>query len=141
MSRRTTPPPVARVATAPDAVAPDGSEIRLLATAEHGATRASLCEVRLRPGARSRPVRHRSVEELWYVIAGRGRVWRCPAGAQSDPVDVAPGDALVIPTGWSFQFSAAPTSELRLLCHTTPPWPGPDEAEPVDRGRLGPPTV
>ena len=130
-----------RAAREPDTLAPDGSEIRLLATGTEGATRASLCEVRLRAGAISRPVRHRSIEEIWHVTAGRGRVWRCPPGERAQPVDVTAGDTLVIPTGWSFQFSAAPDVDLRFLCYASPSWPGPEEAEPADPGPLGPPTV
>jgi mannose-6-phosphate isomerase-like protein (cupin superfamily) len=125
------PPPVGRAAPAPDVIAPDGSEVRVLADAAHGATRASLCEVRLPPAAVSRPVRHRSVEEIWHVIAGPGQVWRCPPGGAAEPIDVEAGDTLVIPRGWSFQFRAAPDRELRFLCYTSPPWPGPDEAEPA----------
>lgn len=138
MSRR--PPPLGRASPAPDATAPDGSEIRLLAGAAHGATRASLCEVRLAAGAVSRPVSHRSVEEIWHVIDGRGQVWRCPPGAGSDPVEVGPGDTLVIPTGWRFQFRAAGTG-LRFLCYTVPPWPGSEEARPAESGGLGAPTL
>lgn len=139
--RKITPPPPRRAAREPEAMAPDGSEIRLLATRAQGATRASLSEVRLAPGAVSHPVSHRSVEEIWYVIEGRGRVWRCPPGAEADPVEVEPGDALVIPTGWRFQFQAAADTGLRFLCYTAPPWPGPDEAEPVEPEGLGAPTV
>jgi len=136
-----TPPPLGRAAREPDVIAPDGSEIRLLATAAHGAARAGLSQVRLAPGAVSRPVRHRSVEEIWHVTVGRGQVWRCPPGAEADPIEVRPGDTLVIPTGWTFQFRAAPEGELRFLCYTSPPWPGPDEAQPAESGGLGEPTV
>jgi mannose-6-phosphate isomerase-like protein (cupin superfamily) len=134
-------PPAGRAAREPDTIAPDGSEIRLLATGAHGTTRASLCEARLAPGAVSRPVRHRTVEEIWHVTAGRGRVWRCPPGGDTEPIEVTPGDTLVIPAGWSFQFAASRDGELRFLCYTSPPWPGGDEAEPVASGALGPPTV
>jgi mannose-6-phosphate isomerase-like protein (cupin superfamily) len=133
--------PIGRAARAPDTLAPDGSEIRLLATVAHGATRASLCEVTLAAGAISRPVRHRTIEEIWHVTAGRGRVWRCPPGAATLPVDVTAGDTLVIPRGWAFQFSASPETDLTFLCYASPPWPGPEEAEPVDAGALGAPTV
>ena len=136
-----TPPPAGRASAEPDATAPDGSEIRLLATDAHGATRASLCEVRLPPAAVSRPVSHRSVEEIWYVLSGRGQVWRCPPGADADPIEVRAGDALVIPTGWRFQFRAAPDTELRFLCYTSPPWPGPGEAQAAKSGGLGEPTA
>jgi len=137
----TPPPPPGRASREPDAIAPDGSEIRLLATQAHGATRASLCEVRLGPGAVSRPVSHRSVEEIWYIVGGRGQVWRCPPGARAEPIEVGPGDTVVIPTGWRFQFKAAPDGELRFLCYTSPPWPGADEAEAAESGGLGEPTV
>ncbi len=137
----TTPPPHGRAAAEPDLQAVDGSEIRLLADRAQGATRASLCEVRLGPGAVSRPITHRSVEEIWYVIAGRGQVWRTPPGVDTRPTPLAAGDALVIPPGWRFQFRAAADSELRFLCFTTPAWPGPDEAEAAEPGPLGEPTV
>ena len=132
--------PPRRASRALDTIAPDGSEIRLIADRDQGATRASLCEVRLPRGAVTRPISHHSVEEIWYVLEGRGHVWRSPPGGSGDTVDVAPGDALVIPTGWRFQFSAD-DDELRFLCYTSPPWPGPEEAEPAASGGLGTPTV
>ena len=124
-----------------DTIAPDGSEIRVLADAAHGATRASLCEVRLAAGAVSRPVVHRTVEEIWHVTAGRGQVWRCAPGHTATPIDVRVGDTLVIPRGWRFQFPAAADTALVFLCYTSPPWPGPEEAEAAGPGGLGTPTV
>lgn len=138
--------------------APDGSAVRLLLTEAHGATRCSMVEVSIPAGAVSRPVRHRAVEEVWYIIAGRGRVWRCPpdlpAAAEAAPVAVAAGDVIVILTGWAFQFAAdgndasacdadAGAGGLRFICVTMPPWPGMDEAEilPPASGGLGLPTL
>lgn len=104
-----------------------------------------MVEVVLPAGQVSRPVYHQTVEEIWYVLAGAGQVWRCPPDvvdpASVPPLPVSPGDALVIPTGWSFQFSADVAGELRFLCLTLPPWPGPDEAQPATTGGLGAPTV
>lgn len=138
-------PPPSRRGEFPDVYAPDGSEIRLLTDARHGAGKSSLVEVTLPAGQVSRPVYHRTVEETWYILEGRGRVWRCPPDAAAavsvHPQDVGPGDALVIPTGWRFQFATAPDGPLRFLCHTTPPWPGEDEAVPAGPGGLGEPTV
>ena len=136
-------PPVGHRAYSPDTHAPDGSEIRLLLGETEAATRASLVEVGLEAGQVTRPVWHRSVEELWYVLDGEGSVWRCPPDQDPSgvmPVDVGPGDAMVIPTGWSFQFAAG-ASGLTFLCFTTPPWPGEDEAQPAPFGGLGTPTV
>ena len=143
-------PPPSRRAEHPDATAPDGSEIRLLADGRHAAAKSSMVEVTLPAGQVSRPVYHRTVEEIWYILEGQGHVWRCPPGAASagpEPVEgpppqaVSPGDTLVIPTGWRFQFAAGPEGPLRFLCHTTPPWPGEDEAVPAEGGGLGEATV
>ena len=127
-----------------DATAPDGSQIRLLVDSRHGAVKSSLVEVTLGAGEITRAVWHRTVEEVWYVLEGFGVVWRCPPDVDPEtvaPVDVSPGDALVIPTGWRFQFSADAGGPLRFLCHTTPPWPGEDEAAPAEQGGLGEATV
>src|ERR1700730_17273406 len=121
----------------PDAVAPDGSEIYFLVG---DARRASLVEVRLPAGHTSRPVRHRTVEEIWYFLSGEGRVWRqapdAPPPAPATVEPVVPGTVLTIPTGWAFQFQAAAGGELRFLCYTSPPWPGDEEAETVSGGGL-----
>ena len=136
---------MSRRSETPDVTAPDGSEIRLLIDERHQARGASMVEVTLPAGQVSRPVYHRTVEEVWYILEGTGHVWRCPPDAP-DPseiseVAVSPGDALVIPTGWSFQFSAGKSEAFRFLCMTLPPWPGEDEALPADYGGLGEPTV
>ena len=125
-------------------MAPDGSEVRLLLTKEHAATRCSVVEVSIGPGAVSRAVRHQTVEEAWYVIEGEGEVWRCPPGETIEialPVDVAAGDALSIPTGWAFQFRAREEVGLRFICVTMPPWPGMGEAVEIEKGGLWPPTL
>ena len=113
-----------RLAKAPDAMAPDGSEVRLLATSGRG----SMAHFRLPPGGVSRAVRHRSVEELWYFVAGRGEMWRRDADGEAT-VEVHPGLSLDIPVGTSFQFRALGDAPLEAVAATMPPWPGPDEAE------------
>ena len=119
----------------PDAIAPDGSEVYFRAV---DAARASFVEVVLRPGRVTRAVRHRTVEEIWYFLEGSGEVWlRSPDRAADQTRDVEPGDVVVIPTGWDFQFRATSREPLRFLCFTTPAWPGEDEAVPVADGGLG----
>ena len=125
-------------------MAPDGSEVRLLLTEEHGANRCSVVEVTIGAGSVSRAVRHRTVEEAWYVIEGEGEVWRCPPGDAIDetpPMTVCAGDALIIPTGWAFQFRAKVDAALRFICVTMPPWPGMDEAIEMEKGGRWPPTL
>ena len=120
----------------PDAIAPDGSEIRFLVT---DARRATLVHVTLPAGRASRPVRHRTVEEIWYLTAP-GEVWLCPPDETTDeqpPRHCQPGDVIVIPTGWAFQFRAG-AQPLTFLCYTSPPWPGDDEAVPAPAGAWEP---
>ena len=136
-------PPVGR-ASGDVIIAPDGSQVRLLLTEEHGATRCSVVEVTIGAGEVSRPVHHRTVEEAWYVLSGVGDVWRCPPGTgpgDIPPVRVAAGDALVIPKGWGFQFRAEADSDMRFVCVTIPAWPGMDEAVEIPQGGLGEPTL
>jgi mannose-6-phosphate isomerase-like protein (cupin superfamily) len=81
----------------------------------------------MKPGQISRPMRHREVEESWYVLEGEGEVWRCPPGvppAGVSTVHIGPGDALVIPPGFGFQVRVCVGGPLRMLCSTAPPCPG-----------------
>ena len=114
------------LSAAPDAFAPDGSQVRLLAALAGG----SFAHFTLPAGEVSAPVSHRSVEEIWYFVAGEGEVWRRFAGDES-VTPVKPGVALTIPLGAHFQFRAGPDAALSFVAVTMPPWPGPDEAFPV----------
>jgi mannose-6-phosphate isomerase-like protein (cupin superfamily) len=95
----------------------------------------SVCEAVFKPGQVSRAVRHRGVEESWYVLDGEAEVWRQPArGGPAEITRLSRGEALNIPPGFGFQVRALGTVPLRMLCSTAPPWPGPDEAIPVEGG-------
>jgi mannose-6-phosphate isomerase-like protein (cupin superfamily) len=107
----------------PDAYAPDGSEVRLLASLAGG----SFAHFTLPAGATSGAVSHRTVEEIWYFVAGEGDVWRKYRG-EASVVEVKPGVALTIPLGAEFQFRAGAKAALCFVAVTMPPWPGPDEA-------------
>lgn len=111
----------------PDGFAPDGSEVRLLS----GLPGASMAEFRLPPGAVAAAVTHRTVSELWFVLAGHGQIWRAQHDRE-EILDLTPGQSLTIPLGTHFQFRNAGGEALRILGVTMPPWPGPDEAVPVD---------
>jgi mannose-6-phosphate isomerase-like protein (cupin superfamily) len=111
-----------------DVIAPDGSEIRLLVQTERG----SMVHCTLAIGQVTAAVRHQTVDEVWYCLAGEGEVWRRDGGGHAEVVTVTPGVALSIPVGVAFQFSATGTEPLQLLITTMPPWPGGDEALPVD---------
>jgi mannose-6-phosphate isomerase-like protein (cupin superfamily) len=110
----------------PDAIAPDGSEVRLLCRVAGG----SMAHFRLPPGECAKAVVHRTVEEVWFVIAGEGEMWRS-AGGEEDVVALRPGVSVSIPVGTSFQFRAAAGSEVAIVGVTMPPWPGDREALPA----------
>lgn len=117
----------ARLGPTCDALAPDGSEIRLLVQTQRG----SMVYCTLPPGQVTRAVRHETVDELWYCVAGRGQVWRKSAEVEQT-LDVERGVALTIPVGVSFQFRATGAEPLEIVIVTIPPWPGKREAVAVD---------
>ena len=106
-----------------DATAPDGTAVRLLLSLAGG----SMAHFELPAGAVSHAVTHRTVEEIWFVVSGRGGIWRRKDGQERiDPL--APGTSLTIPLGTAFQFRAEAGSPLAFIAITIPPWPGADEA-------------
>lgn len=113
-----------------DLLAPDGSEIRLL----HQLEGASVVHCRLPVGAVSIPVKHRTVEEVWYFLAGEGQVWRAQ-GEREEVLDVHADISLTIPLGTRFQFRNTGDVPLDFVITTSPPWPGADEAVALDLGR------
>ena len=112
----------------PDAIAPDGSEIRLLSTS---LSRGSLVHCRLPPGAVTRAVRHTTVEEMWACIAGDGRLWRSDRDGET-VTDLRLGVGAALPVGTVFQFRNDGEGPLEIVIATMPPWPGEDEAILVD---------
>jgi len=107
----------------PTAVAPDGSDVRVLL----GLAGGSMAEFELAAGGVSAAVTHRTVEEIWYVLSGRGEMWR-RQGPREEIVALEPGVCLTIPQGVHFQFRALGDGALRVVGITMPPWPSPDEA-------------
>ena len=103
-----------------DAIAPDGSEVRLLLQIPE---RGSMAHFRLAPGQVSKRVTHRSVDEIWYILRGRGQLWRWSFGGEENTVDLEPGACVTIPVGTHFQFRADLSSDLDILGVTMPPWP------------------
>jgi mannose-6-phosphate isomerase-like protein (cupin superfamily) len=75
-----------RIASEPDAIAPDGSAVRVLCATSRG----GMAVFTLAPGAVSRAVAHRTIEEIWYFLAGSGRMWR-KLGDRESVAHVEPG--------------------------------------------------
>lgn len=84
----------------------------------------------LAAGKTSKAVTHRTVEEIWYVISGRGEMWR-KQGKHEETVALVPGACLTIPLGTHFQFRASATEAVSVVAVTMPPWPGEGEAVAV----------
>ncbi|OLC49599.1 MAG: hypothetical protein AUH43_07300 [Acidobacteria bacterium 13_1_40CM_65_14] len=115
-----------RLPAARDAVAPDGSDVRILL----GLGGGGMAHFELRPGHTSIAVTHRTVEEIWFFLSGSGEMWR-KQGDREEIVAVESGVCLTIPLGTHFQFRATGSEPLAALGVTMPPWPGEGEAVPV----------
>jgi mannose-6-phosphate isomerase-like protein (cupin superfamily) len=112
-----------------DRLAPDGSEIRFLLEVDAG----GLAHCTLPAGRFSQAVRHRTVQEVWYILAGVGELWRSEGGDEAEIVRLHPGRGLTIPPSASFQFRAMAPEGLQILIGTFPRWPeGEEEAVPVE---------
>ena len=107
----------------PDAIAPDGAEVRILCASARGST----AMFTLRPGMVSRAVAHHSVEEIWYVTGGSGRMWRKLGGGE-EICELAPGVSLTVTLGTHFLFRCDGPEPLHAVAVTMPPWSGAGEA-------------
>jgi mannose-6-phosphate isomerase-like protein (cupin superfamily) len=112
---------------APLVKAPDGSDVRPLLSLAGG----SLAHFELAAGKTSLAIVHRTVEEIWFVIGGRGEMWRKRA-EQEEVATLAPGVSLTIPLGTEFQFRSFGPAPLNIVAITMPPWPGEGEAYLVE---------
>jgi mannose-6-phosphate isomerase-like protein (cupin superfamily) len=83
-------------------------------------------------------VRHRTVREIWYVLAGGGQLWRCDDRGTEEVVALLPGWWVDIPLGTEFQFRNTGEQDLQMLLLTMPSWPGPREAVPAAVERWSP---
>jgi len=104
-------------------VAPDGSNVRVLL----GLSTGTMAHFELPAGMTSSAVVHRTVEEIWFVVAGRGQMWR-RQGEREQIVELVPGTCLTLPLGTHFQFRASAAEPVAVVGITMPPWPGADEA-------------
>ena len=123
-----------RLPVAPSDTAPDGSDVRVLLRLDGG----SMAHFELAPGRVTVAVTHKTVEEIWFFLSGRGMMWR-KQGDREEEAPVEAGVCLTIPRGTHFQFRSFGYDPLAAIGVTMPPWPGPDESVKVE-GKW-PPTV
>ena len=112
-----------RLPMAPDDIAPDGSGVRILLGIKGG----GMAHFELPPGQTSTAVAHRTVEEIWFFLSGRGEMWR-KLHDHEEVVPVEPSVCLTIPLGTQFQFRSFGYESLAAVAVTIPPWPGEGEA-------------
>lgn len=115
-----------RLPLRPEAIAPDGSDVRMLLQLRGG----SLAHFEFAPGQTSIAVAHRTVEEIWYFVSGRGEMWR-KLKDHEEVVSVDPGVCITLPVGTHFQVRSLGSEPLAAIGVTMPPWPGEAEAYEV----------
>jgi len=113
-----------RLPAYPTETAPDGSAVRVLL----GLTGGTMAHFEWPAGATSRAVTHRTVEEVWFVLSGRGELWREQAGRE-EVVALEPGICVTLPRGTHFQVRSSPTYAVAVVAVTIPRWPGDSEVE------------
>ena len=116
-----------RAADAERVFAPDGAEVGLLPSLPRGSAALFI----LRPGQITKAVTHRTVEEIWHVVEGKGEIWR-RQGQREEIVTLEPGLTVTVPLGTAFQFRAFEGATLTIFGITMPPWPGADEVRFVE---------
>jgi len=105
-----------------DDVAPDGCDVKVLL----GLSRGGMALFELGANEQSRAGAHRTIEEIWYFLKGRGEMWR-QLDKYEEIVQVEEGTCVTIPTGTKFQIRSLGPENLLALGVTMPPWPGPNE--------------
>lgn len=88
-----------------------GSEIRPLVDRTTSAiTRCSLAEEVLPPGHAVTPHRHREIEEVYYILEGRGMMT-----VGDEQCEVAAGDAVYVPRGHRHTLANTGAEPIKLL--------------------------
>src|SRR5260221_14599607 len=94
----------------PDVIATDGCEVRVLSATSRG----GMALFTLAPRMVARAVAHRTIEEVWVVIRGSGRMWR-RAAEREEITELAEGVSVSIPTGTHFQLRSDGAEPLEAV--------------------------
>ncbi|MCW3099665.1 MAG: hypothetical protein JWL77_5283 [Chthonomonadaceae bacterium] len=94
----------------------DTSTIReILAPRNSSLVEQSLAEATLLPGAKTEAHLHPHTEEIYYILAGQGRM-----AIEGELRDVSVGDGIAIPVGKRHQIVNTGTQDLVFLCCCVP---------------------
>lgn len=108
-------------------IAPDGMRVVPLS---RGAM-LSTATFALAPRTIGHAVKHRTVEEVWYVTSGEALLWRSRDGIESTQ-SLVPGMSVTIPVDTCFQLNVEGEASFEVIGATAPPWPGDLEARRVN---------
>jgi mannose-6-phosphate isomerase-like protein (cupin superfamily) len=111
----------------PDAKSPAGAEIRFIMDGDTG----NMIHSMVPPHQINKATVHKTVNEFWYILEGRGEIWR-DNGSESSVTLLIPGTSIDIQPGTSFQYRNISDDELKFICIAMPPWPGNSEATYID---------
>jgi mannose-6-phosphate isomerase-like protein (cupin superfamily) len=111
----------------PDAKSPAGADIRFIMDGETG----NMIHSTVPPHQINKATVHSTVSEFWYVLEGKGEIWR-DDGYDSGVTPLVAGTAIDIPVGTAFQYRNMKNSDLKFICIAMPPWPGDSEATYID---------
>jgi mannose-6-phosphate isomerase-like protein (cupin superfamily) len=110
----------------PDGKSPAGADIRFLLDGERG----NMIHSTVPAQQVNRATIHATVSEFWYVLEGRGEIWR-DNGLKSCITVLVPGTSIDLPAGTAFQYRNVSDKDLKFICVAMPPWPGDSEASPI----------
>ena len=111
----------------PDAKSPAGADIRYLMDGTTG----NMIHSTVPPYQTNKATVHATVSEFWYMLEGRGQIWR-DDGTESGVTDLVPGTSIDIPVGTAFQYRNISDVDLKFICISMPRWPGDSEATYVE---------
>ncbi len=104
-----------------------GSKIYpLMDRSNSGITSCSLAEEILPPGCAVRPHFHREIEEIYYILSGRGLMT-----VGEDQREVGSGDSVYVPRGARHTLENTGAEEIKLLLVCGPAFTHEDE-NPID---------
>lgn len=111
----------------PDAKSPAGADIRFIMDGTTG----NMIHSTVPSGQINRATVHETISEFWYILEGKGEIWR-KDGLEERVTSLVAGVSIDIPVGTSFQYRNVGTKPLKFICISMPPWPGDDEASHLD---------
>jgi mannose-6-phosphate isomerase-like protein (cupin superfamily) len=79
-------------------------------------------------------VRHRTISDIWFTLAGHGTLWRGDGEGRESLTELHYGVEVEITPLTAFQFRSTGDVDLEVLLLSMPAWPGPAEVERVERG-------